>query len=153
MESVSEMRLLPPEIWIERQTGTLKAVGEKNYKIGIASPRFDTIKQGIAAEARYNDEMMKVLEEERRMHGLEASSLDEWYTYSLKLGAPRLVPGVIVRVAEVEKFVGKWQPMLLSHVRDVDRLSDVTFQDRKAKMTANVDGLVELKGKWKGRSL
>jgi hypothetical protein len=143
------IRLLPPEKWIDRQLTSLEKVGRDNYKVGIAMPKFDPIAKGVLAEPRYADEMRKVLDEGRRAKGLKASSFDEWFGYSMQLGVPRLVDGVKVRRAEVEKFVGAFQPMLLSKVRELDQMDVTTLEDRKSKVIQNIDNLVAMKGTWK----
>ena len=143
------IRLLPPEKWVDRQITSLEKVARDNYKVGIAMPKFDPIAKGIQAEPRYADEMRKVIDEERRAKGLRASSFDEWFGYSMQLGVNRLVEGVKVRRAEVEKFVNAWQPALLGKVQELDRMDVTTLEDRKAKVIQNIDNLVAMKGTWK----
>ena len=63
MAEVKITRLLPPSDWVDKQLGTLKAVGRQNYEKRIAIPKKSPIAAGIAAEDRYADEMRKVLEE------------------------------------------------------------------------------------------
>ena len=70
-------RILSPDEWRKKQIDTLKAVGETNYKIGIASPKKDPIAAGIAAEDKYAERMKKVIEEQRRKKGLQATNIDE----------------------------------------------------------------------------
>ncbi|MCD6369840.1 MAG: hypothetical protein J7L38_08645 [Thermoproteales archaeon] len=142
-------RLLPPDEWKKRQLGNLKAVGETNYKVGIAHPRKDPIAAAIAAEERYAEVMKKVIEEKRRKKGLEAVKTDEWYGYSETIGAPRLVDGVIKREAKVDRFINTWHPLLAAHVAEIDKMPDVTDRDREERMLANVRGLRALHGKWK----
>lgn len=149
MAEVKITRLLPPSDWVEKQLGTLKAVGRQNYEKRIAIPKKSPIAAGIAAEDRYADEMRKVLEERRREKGLRASSDDEWYKYAKEIGAGRLVDGVVKRKPEVDKFVNAWQPILADHLSKVDPMPTTTFEDRIQKAVANMRGLKELKGAWK----
>ena len=142
-------RLTPPEQWVAKQISTLKAVGEKNYRDGIARPKKDPIKAGIEAEAKFADSMRKVIEEERRASGLKATNMDEWYAYASELGAPRLVQGVVKRQAKVTKFVAAFQPMLKSHLGKIDTMADVSDADREARMLENLRGLKAMKGAWK----
>jgi len=143
-------RLLSPEKWIDRQIGNLKAVGEANYGVGISFPKKDPIAEGIAAEARYAEEVKKAIGEERRKKALEATNIDEWFGYAKDIGKPRLVEGVTKREKEVKDFVGPWQPILLDHVAKMDALPKVTLKERIDKAVANIEGLVALKGKWRG---
>ena len=140
-------RVISPTEWKDRQISTLKSVGEANYKVGIASPRKDPIEAGIDAEEKYANAMKAVLEEERRKHGLEGTSMAEWYKYSSELGAGRLVDGVVKREAKVTKFVTAFQPMLVDHLGKIDDLPDATDSDREQKMLENLRGLKTLKGK------
>jgi len=149
MAEIKVTRLLPPSDWVEKQLGTLQAVGRKNYEKRIAMPKKDPIQAGIQAEDRYRDEMEKVLEEKRRAKGLQATSSDEWYRYSKEIGAGRLVEGVVKRKPEVEKFVNNFQPLLLDHLSKIDTMKTTTFEDRIEKAVANMRGLKELKRAWK----
>lgn len=142
-------RLLDPTEWRKRQIDTLKAVGETNFKTGIATPKADPIAEGIKAEGRYAEKVKKAIEEERRKKALQTVTLDEWYTYSQVLGAPRLVEGVTKREKEVADFVTAWQPMLMEHVRKIDELPAVTDKDMEDRMLENLRGLKALHGKWK----
>ena len=56
-------RILSPDEWRKKQLDTLRAVGEANYKIGIASPKKDPIAAGIAAEDKWADRVRKAIEE------------------------------------------------------------------------------------------
>lgn len=150
MPEVKITRLLPPKDWTEKQLGTLKAVGRRNYEKRIDIPKKSPIAAGIKAEDRYADEMRKVLEEGRRKRGLQATSDDEWHSYAKNIGAARLVEGVTKRKPEVDKFTSKWQPMLEDHLSKIDPMSTATFEERIDKAVSNMRGLKELKGKWKG---
>jgi len=148
-EKVEVRRLLAPKDWRERQIGTLKAVGEKNYAIGISFPKKDPIAAGIAAEDRYADEMKKVIDEKRRAKALEATDIAEWFKYSSEIGKPRIVEGVVKRENEVVKFVDAWQPILMDHVKKMDVLPVVTDAEREAKMIENLRGLKALRATWR----
>jgi len=143
-------RILPPEEWRKRQIGNLKAVGETNYKVGIANPRKDPIEAGIEAEDKWADRIKKAIDEQRRKKALQAVSMDDWYKYASEIGAGRLVEGVVKREAKVDKFVRGWQPILLDHVKKIDEMPAVTDKDMEERMLANLRGLKALKGKWRG---
>lgn len=145
MSSVT--RVLSPTEWKDRQIKTLQAVGQANYKAGIARPSKDPIAAGIAAEAKYSDSMRKVLDEERRKKGLEKTSMAEWYKYASELGAGRLVEGVVKREAKVSSFITTFHPMLVDHLSKIDALPDTTDGEREQKMLENLRGLKTLKGK------
>jgi len=147
----SPKRILSPEEWRKRQIDTLKAVGEANFKQGIASPKKDPIEAGIKAEDKFKERMRKALEEERRKKALEATNIDEWYAYTASIGAGRLVEGVVKREKEVADFVNAWQPILSDHVSKIDEMPAVTDKDMEERMLANLRGLKALKGKWRGR--
>ena len=146
--SVSVTRILSPEEWKKRQIGNLKAVGETNYKVGIAHPRKDPIEAGIKAEDKYQNAMKKVLEERRRAKGLERTNMQEWFKFASDLGSARLVEGVVKREEKVDRFVRSWQPLLSDHVSKIDSMPDATDKDREERMLANLRGLKALKGKW-----
>jgi len=147
----SVKRILSPDEWRKKQIETLKAVGEANYKIGIASPKKDPIAAGIAAEDKWAERIKKAIEEQRRKKGLQATNIDEWYAYAAALGAPRLVDGVVKREKEVADFVTAWHPLLSDHVTKIDEMPAVTDKDMEERMLANLRGLKALKGAWRGR--
>lgn len=141
-------RLLPPPQWIDRQIGTLKAVGEANYAVGISAPKKDPIAAGIAAEDRYAAETKLAIEQGRRAKKLGKVTMDEWFGYAMSIGKPRLVEGVTKREKEVKDFVTAWQPILLDHLGKIDPMPVVTLRNRIDKAVANSEGLAALKGKW-----
>ncbi len=140
-------RVISPEAWRERQIKTLQAVGEINYKVGIAKPRKDPIEAGIAAEEKYAANTKKAIDEGRRAAALGKTSMAEWYKYSSDIGAGRLVDGVVKRVAKVDRFIREFQPMLVGHLASIDVLPDVTDSDREQRMLENLRGLKALKGR------
>jgi len=140
-------RILKPEDWIKRQINTLRDVGERNFRVGVAFPKDDPIKAGIAAEPVYAAEVKKAIDERRRAAKLEKTNIDEWYTYTQAFGG-RLVEGVTAREKEVHDFVKPWQPMLLTHIAEVDKLPKVTLRERIDKAVKNIEGLAALRGKW-----
>jgi len=145
-------RIKSPEFYRDKLINTITAVGETHYRKGVAEPKHDPILRGIQAEARYKDEMNKVLAEQRRKKMLELkTNMAEWGKYA-GLFSDRLAPGVANRVGEVDKFWKGWQPQLVAHVGEIDPLATATFAERKAKMIANVDKLVARKGAWLGRA-
>ena len=150
-ERATVTRILKPDDWISRQIGTLKAVGETNYGTGITSPRKDPIAAGIAAEDRYASQTRKAIEEGRRAKALQATNIDEWFTYSTNIGKGRLVEGVVKREKEVRDFVNPWHSMISDHVSKIDTLPAVTDSDMENRMLTNLRGLKGMKAAWRGR--
>jgi len=140
-------RVLSPDAWIERQIGTLKDVGERNYRVGIAFPKRDPIAAGIDAEDVYAAQVKIAIDERRRAKRLEKTNMDEWYAYSQAF-AGRLVDGVTQREKEVHDFVKPWHPKLLDHLAEIDKLPKVTLAQRIKKAVENIEGLAALKGEW-----
>jgi len=140
-------RVLSPDAWIERQIGTLKDVGERNYRVGIAFPKRDPIAAGIDAEDVYAAQVKIAIDEGRRAERLKKTNMDEWYAYSQAF-AGRLVEGVTAREKEVHDFVKPWHPKLIDHLTEVDKLPTVTLKNRIDKAVKNIEGLAALKGQW-----
>jgi len=145
-ERLVVQRLLPPDQWRKRQLENLKAVGETNYKQRVVIPKKSPIEAGIAAEDRYANEIKKAVDEKRRVVGLQATSGDEWLGYTLTIGAPRLVDGVVKREPEVKDFIDNWQPMLADHLTKVDPMPTTTLRERIDKAVSNIEGLAALHG-------
>lgn len=133
--------------WVEKQMGNLQAVGQTNYSAGITRPKKDPIQAGIAAQGKYEAKMRDASVLARRAEQLRKTNMDEWASMAERLGAARLVEGVVTRRYKVERFVGGFQPKLEAHLRSIDSLPDVTDSDRERRMVANLKGLRELKGK------
>jgi hypothetical protein len=142
-------RLLPPDEWRKRQIGTLKDVGEKNYRQGIQLPAKDPIAAGIDAEAVYAARTKAAIEEGRRAKALRGTSMQEWYTYADTIGAPKLVDGVVKREAKVKRFIDAWIPLLEPHLASIDKLPKATDKDAEEKMLQNLRGLKALHGRWR----
>lgn len=148
---VQVSRLLPPDEWRKRQIGNLKAVGEPNYRQGIARPKKDPIEAGIAAEDKWAARIKEAIEEKRRAKALQATNMQEWAAFAEQIGAGRLVEGVTKREVKVDRFIKNWQPLLLDLVQKIDQMPAVTDSDMEQRMLENLRGLKALKGTWRGK--
>jgi len=142
-------RILPPDEWKKRQISTLRAVGETNYRQGIARPKKDPIEAGIQAEAKWAARIKAAIEGEHRKKGLMATDMADWARYAEEIGAGRVVEGVVKREAKVDKFVKGFQPLLSDHVSKIDAMPAVTDSDMEQRMLENLRGLKGLKGQWR----
>jgi len=146
-------RLLPPDKWRERQLENLRAVGRKNYEARVPLAKRDPIAAGIAAEEKWWSELDVAHREKRRIIALQDTNAEEWLTYTIKLGAPRLVDGVVLREPEVKSFVDRWHPIISDHLTKIDPLPTVTLDDRVRKVEQNIRGLAALHGAWRKRGM
>ena len=142
-------RILPPDEWKKRQINTIRAVGETNYRQGIARPKKDPIEAGIEAEAKWAARIKEAIDQERRKKGLMATNMADWSRYAEEIGAPRVVEGVVKREPKIDRFVKGWQPMLVDHVAKIDAMPAVTDSDMEQRMLENLRGLKGLKGQWR----
>jgi len=142
-------RILPPDEWKKRQISTLRAVGETNYRQGIARPKKDPIEAGIQAEAKWAARIKAAIEGEHRKKGLMATDMADWARYAEEIGAGRVVEGVVKREAKIDRFVKGFQPMLVDHVSKIDAMPAVTDSDMEQRMLENLRGLKGLKGQWR----
>lgn len=145
---VTVQRVLSPGDWKDKQIGTLKAVGRKNYLVGIGYPKRSPIGAGKSdwAEEKFNAAMMLALEEKSRQKGVGKSSDEEWFKYSKEIGADNLVGGVTKREAKVTDFITAFQPKLVSHLAEVDKMGVATLEERIEKAAENIRGLAGLRG-------
>ena len=144
-------RVLPPKEWREKQISTIRSVGRKNYLTGIAFPKKDPIAAGKsdAAEARFAASMRTAIDEERRKKGLDPLTIDDWYPYARDIGADILVDGVVKREVKVGKFISAFQPMLVTHLAEIDKKPVETLEERIDKAADNIRGLAALRAAWK----
>ena len=139
-------RLIPASEWLAKQIGNLQAVGETNYRSGITRPKKDPIAAGIAAQPAYEAAMRDPNVLARRVSGLRRTNMEEWVSMAERVGAARLVQGVVERQYKVERFLQGYVPKLLSHLGRIDALPNVTDADRERRMVENLKGLRALKG-------
>ena len=143
------MPLRPIDAIVEKQLGAVKAVGRKNYEAGIMTPRADPIEAAIASKEKWWNNVSMAHDENRFENGLRGVTMAEWYAYSIDIGAPRYMEGVVKREAKINKFWRGWHPLLGTHVDTVRSLPDVTSDDRERRMIENRRGLMALHGQWK----
>ena len=139
-------RLIGPEAWVEKQINTLQAVGEANYREGVTRPKKDPIAAGIAAQGAYEAKMRDANVLKRREAGLRRTNMEEWGAMAERVGAPRLVQGVVERRFKVERAVGNLHSRLAQHLQRIDSMPNVTDADRERRMIENLHGLKAMKG-------
>lgn len=139
-------RLLSEGEWVEKQLRALQAVGETNYREGITRPKRDPIQAGIAAQAAYEASMRDPNVLKRREAGLRQTNMEEWASMAERVGASRLVAGVVERRFKVERAIGSLRGRLAAHLQRIDAMPNVTDADRERRMIENLKGLKALKG-------
>lgn len=139
-------RLPDPQSWVTKQLRNIQAVGEQNYREGITRPRRDPIQAGIAAQAKYEAKMRDPEVLRRRETALRNVTTDEWASRSERIGASRLVQGVVERQAKIERKVQAYHAKLSGHLQRLDAMPDVTDADRERRMVENLRGLRAMKG-------
>ena len=144
---VNVTRLIPPDQWRKRQIENLRAVGKKNYEVGIDNPKKDPIKAAIDADDRWKERIKEAIEKDLRKKRLQKVTADEWNAYAHAF-SDKLVDGVVKREAKVAAFIDAWHPKLLSHLQKIDAMPAVTDADMEARMIENLRGLKALKGTW-----
>lgn len=132
--------------WVEKQIRTIQAVGEVNYREGITRPRKDPIAAGIAAQGAYEAKMRDPAVLKRREQRLRQTNMEEWAAMSERIGASRLVAGVVERKFKIERAVGALHGKLSAHLQRIDAMPNVTDADRERRMVENLKGLRAMKG-------
>ncbi|MGH6999375.1 MAG: hypothetical protein ACREEO_14365 [Phenylobacterium sp.] len=139
-------RLVGPQEWVGKQLRNIQAVGEVNYREGITRPKKDPIQAGIAAQGAYEAKMRDPAVLKRREHKLRQTNMEEWASMAERVGASRLVQGVVERQFKIERAVGNLHPKLAAHLQRIDAMPNVTDADRERRMVENLKGLKALKG-------
>lgn len=142
----SVQRIISPAEWVEKQINTLQAVGETNYRAGITRPRKSPIAAGIAAQPKYEAAMRDPNVLKRRETALRNTTDDVWASRAERIGAARLVSGVVERRAKVEQKVASYHSKLQAHLQRIDSMPDVGEGDRERRMIENLKGLRAMKG-------
>lgn len=140
-------RLATPQQWVEKQINNLVAVGETNYRAGITHPRKDPIQAGIAAQDKYVAKMRDPAVLARRETALRKTNIDEWVSMAERVGAQRLVEGVVARRFKVERAVEVRHRVATEIVARIDAMPDVTDSDRERRMIENLRLLRASKGR------
>lgn len=146
--SMNIQRVLPPNEWKDKQINTLKAVGRRNYLVGIASPKRSPIGAGSSdwSEEKYAAAIVLAVENKSRQKGVAKSDDSIWYKYAKELGANNLVDGVVKREAKVLDFIQAFHPKLTSHLSKIDEMAVSTLEERISKSAENIRGLAALRG-------
>lgn len=139
-------RIIPAVEWVEKQLRNLSAVGETNYREGITRPKKDPIAAGIAAQGAYENAMRDPAVLKRREQGLRRTNMEEWASMAERIGASRLVTGVIERRFKVERAVSNLHGKLGQLLQKIDAMPNVTDADRERRMIENLKGLKAMKG-------
>ena len=139
-------RLVNAADWVEKQLRNIQAVGEVNYREGITRPRKDPIAAGIAAQGAYEAKMRDPAVLKRREQRLRQTNMEEWAAMSERIGASRLVAGVVERKFKIERAVGALHGKLSAHLQRIDAMPNVTDADRERRMVENLKGLRAMKG-------
>lgn len=133
---------------MNRQMNALKANGQQNYVQGIQKPKKDPIQAGIAAEAKWANQLQQAIQKGTRAKNLGKVTAQEWETYAETIGAPRLVEGVTRRQAKIQTFLSAWNPMLQGLLGTIDAMPTGTASERNQKSQAMIEGLRALRGTW-----
>lgn len=147
MADATVQRLPDPDQWVDKQLRNIQAVGQQNYAEGVLRPRKNPIEAGIAAQPAYEHAMRDPEVLRRRVLGLQRTSMNEWATRSVEIGAGRLVEGVMARQDKIRDRVRSYHALLSQHLQRIDAMPSTTDADRIRRMVANVEGLKAMKGK------
>ncbi len=141
-------RLPSPADVVTKQLNTLQAVGQTNYVKGVQKPNKDPIAAGVAAEAKWANQMQQAILNQTRAKHLQLVSPQEWETNAETIGAPNLVPGVMKRQSKVTSFWNAWLPILQNILQTIDQMPTGTASERNAKANAMADALRAARGTW-----
>lgn len=139
-------RLKSPQAWVEKQLGNMAAVGETNYRAGIANPKRDWQSAAIGGQAAYENAMRDPNTLKRRESSIRQVSSDEWAAQAER-GASRLVQGTLDRRPKIERKVQQLHGLMSSHLQRIDQMDSSTPAAREQRMIANVRGMREMKGR------
>lgn len=108
----------------------------------LLSPKKHPLKEGIAAEGKYKDEMQVVLREERRKKALEKVS-DEDFINGVKAAGPDAFRSGIERKKDkVKRRFSVLQPLYELLAKALDAMPVDTEAQREAKMRAARRGMI-----------
>lgn len=139
-------RLKSPTDWVNKQIGNMSAVGEQNYRAGIAAPKRDWQTSAIQGQAAYETAMRDQATLKRRETAIRNVTSDEWAAQAER-GASRLVQGTLDRRPKIERKVAALHQLMSSHLQRIDQMPTATASQREERMIANVRGMREMKGR------
>lgn len=139
-------RLKSPQAWVDKWANNLQAVGETNYRAGIANPKKDWQQASIQGQGAYETAMRDPKTLARRESSIRSVSSDEWAAQAER-GASRLVQGALDRRPKTERKVQALHQLMSSHLAKIDQMDSSTPQAREQRMLANVRGMREFKGR------
>jgi len=123
--------------------------GKDNYQEGIAETNVNPMELAAANYTKMKSKLMEFLESNKWPEIMRSIPVAVWKDLATKLGPDRFARGVETKAFKVQTFWTKWGPLLESHRSAVLSVSPDTWEGRKERMIRNVEGLKNLKGKWR----
>lgn len=145
---VTVVRLISPQVWVDRQIKGVQATAMTNYATGIDSPKKDPIQAAIASKQAWANQVQLAIQNDLFAKGLQNVTIQDWNSQAKNLGVQRLVPGIMAKQAKIQAFVTSFSPLLTNLLSSIDQMPTGTSAERTAKSTAMQDGLRALRGQW-----
>lgn len=115
---------------------------------GIARVTTSPTKKAAAKKDKMLANLTKAVNDGRWQKGLEKVSLEEWQTKAIEVGVPRIAAGVNAAKSKMEAFASKLIPAQEALMREIDKMPDITLEDKIARSAAWQRGMAKLKGQF-----
>jgi hypothetical protein len=115
--------------WVTRISGATQEISAGVDRVTQAP--------GAAAAAKADKWLANVMSaKDKWKRNVGAVSLDDWKTYMKNVGVPRIAQGAQAKQNKVGNFLRDFIPHLERGIESVNRMPDVTFEDRVQKAVA-----------------
>lgn len=127
---------------VERLINGIERSGEK-VREGVAAVTDSPMEKAAAKGDKYLEGVQNSVDKWKR--NLKKVSLEEWKRLFTEKGIPAMAAGARASREKMLAFYNKYLPFLKDHKARIDKMPDVTVEQRINKMVENVRGIMKFK--------
>jgi len=136
------------QAWVSKQIDRAR-VADTDYEKGVLNPKANPITQAIAKKEKWANAVRDAISRDQFAKSLSGVSLQDWQGRASTVGKERYARGVESARPKIEKFVNNFRPILMSIQSSIQAEPDTSADQRKKRMTDNLDKLRAAKGTWR----
>lgn len=134
------MAIISPDKAAERWSQGMQGASTK-YKEGIDGVTESPMERAAANQQGYLNGVMEAVNSGKWAAGLRRTSLAQWKEAAKNVGASRLASGAMAAKPKMQAFLASFLPFLQSVTDRVKSMPASTFEERKARAIAQMDGV------------
>ncbi|MGC9203184.1 MAG: hypothetical protein ACP5HX_11015 [Thermoproteota archaeon] len=145
-----EMVILDPSKIADKQVKrATDPTTEEFYKAAMQALTVNPAELSAQAEDKWFNKLEKVHKDGTRKAIMSKIKKEDIVGPAVEFGGENLRKQIEKRKNKIQNFWSRWAPKLKAHVDNINKLPDVTDEDREKRMIENLRGLKKLKGTWR----